>query len=144
MRGVRAARVLAILVITGTATGALGGCYRVRPSSGGGQTSARGTRTIRPADVALPPGYSIEAVATELTFPTSVIFDDRGTPVVVEAGYSYGESFTTPRLLRVETGEKTTQSRPAAAMGRGTGAVSQTARFSSPKAERWKAAASCG
>ena len=93
----------------------LGACYRLRPSAGGGQTAAAGARTIRPADVALPAGYRIEAVATRLTFPTSVIFDDRGAPYVVEAGYSYGESFTTPRLLRVEGSSGTT---PIASGGR--------------------------
>lgn len=75
-------------------------CYQLRPSSGGGQTAAV-PRTINPADVALPAGYRIEAVATHLTFPTGVAFDSQGVPHVIEAGYSYGEAFTTPRLLRV-------------------------------------------
>jgi glucose/arabinose dehydrogenase len=30
-----------------------------------------------------------------------VTFDDSGNPYVVESGYSYGEAFTTPRLLKV-------------------------------------------
>jgi glucose/arabinose dehydrogenase len=83
-------------------------CYRMRPSQGGGQTDVPTTRSIRPADVALPSRYLIEAVATGLTFPTSVIVDDRGIPYVLEAGYSYGEVWTTPRLLRVEPDGRTT------------------------------------
>jgi glucose/arabinose dehydrogenase len=83
-------------------------CYRMRPSKGGGQATVSSTRSIRPADIALPSGYRIEAIATGLTFPTSVIVDDGGIPYVVEAGYSYGEAWTTPRLLRVEAGGRTT------------------------------------
>jgi hypothetical protein len=78
------------------------GCYRMRPSQGGGQAQIATTRSVRPADIALPGGYRIEALATGLTFPTSVIVDDHGIPHVVEAGYSYGEAWTTARLLRVE------------------------------------------
>jgi glucose/arabinose dehydrogenase len=79
------------------------GCYVVRPSSGGGQY-ARATRFVSPSDVALPPGYAIEVVATNLTFPTGVTFDGDGRVYVVKAGYCYGEKWTTPRLLRVERG----------------------------------------
>jgi hypothetical protein len=78
-------------------------------SSGGGETAFTPPRTVRAADVALPSGYRIEAVATDLTFPTGVAFDDSGVPHVVEAGYSYGEVFTTPRLLRVEPNGSVTE-----------------------------------
>lgn len=37
-----------------------------------------------------------------LTFPTGITFDGEGAPVVVESGYSYGEVFTEPRLVRIE------------------------------------------
>jgi glucose/arabinose dehydrogenase len=83
-------------------TMALAGCYVVRPSSGGGETSFKPPRQTNAADIALPAGYRIEVVASGLTFPTGVAFDGQGTPFVIEAGYSYGEVFTTPRLLRVE------------------------------------------
>lgn len=83
---------------------ALPGCYAMRESAGSGDTAFAPPRTIVPADIALPPGYRIEAVATGLTFPTGVAFDDRGRPHVIEAGYSYGEKWTTPRLLRIEPG----------------------------------------
>lgn len=80
----------------------LSGCYSMRASSGGGQVSFTPPRLVKPTDVALPPGYRIEVVASGLTFPTGVAFDSAGVPHVVEAGYSYGEDFTVPRLLRIE------------------------------------------
>jgi hypothetical protein len=46
--------------------------------------------------------YRIEPVATELTFPVGVTFDDKGTAFVVESGCLYGEVWITPRLLRIE------------------------------------------
>jgi len=77
------------------------GCYSISPSAGGGQTRV-GNRYVNPGDVALPPGYRIELVARGLTFPTGVTFDDTGRLYVVESGYSYGEKWTTSRLLRVD------------------------------------------
>jgi len=79
------------------------GCFSMRKSEGGGQTRFITPRTFDPADVAVPPGYTIELVTSGLTFPTGVAFDDAGRPFVIEAGYSYGEVWTTPRLLRVES-----------------------------------------
>jgi glucose/arabinose dehydrogenase len=79
----------------------LSGCFRILPSDGGGMTNFDAPREIDPSDIALPEGYSIEAVATGLTFPTGVTFDDRGRIYVTEAGYSYGNVVTTPRLLRI-------------------------------------------
>jgi glucose/arabinose dehydrogenase len=64
-------------------------------------TSFDAPRRVDAADVALPPGYQIEAVATGLTFPTGVAFDARGGPHVTESGYAYGEVFLTPRLVRI-------------------------------------------
>ncbi|AKD05590.1 glucose dehydrogenase [Pontibacter korlensis] len=60
------------------------------------------SRPISQADIALPEGYTIEAVANGLTFPTSLAFDDQGQLYIIEAGYSYGEVFLEPKLLRVE------------------------------------------
>ncbi len=80
----------------------LAGCFPFLPSQGGGQTTFEPPRELDPADVALPAGYRIEVVASGLTFPTGVAFDDEGRVFVLEAGYSYGEVFTTPRLLRLE------------------------------------------
>jgi glucose/arabinose dehydrogenase len=86
---------------------ALSGCYNLRPSSGGGEARFTPPRQVEPADIALPGGYRIEAIVSGLTFPTGVAIDERGRPHVVEAGYSYGELFTQPRLLRVELDGRT-------------------------------------
>ena len=86
----------------------LGGCYRLLTSTGGGQTGFEPARPINPNDVALPEGYRIEAVATGLTYPTGVAFDEEGRVYVTEAGWSYGsENPGTPRLLRVELDGRT-------------------------------------
>jgi hypothetical protein len=87
----------------------LPGCYSMRPLAGGAETTnLPGDRRPDPAAVALPAGYRIEPVATGLTFPTGVTFDEQGRAYVVESGYAYAEFFTTPRLLRVEDGGRTT------------------------------------
>ncbi len=83
----------------------LTGCYASRKSKGGGQTGAPAIRGTNPADIVLPEGYTAEVVATGLNFPTAVCFNDEGVPYVIEAGYSYGEVFTAPRLLRIVNGE---------------------------------------
>jgi glucose/arabinose dehydrogenase len=80
---------------------ALTSCYDVRPSRGGGQTSFLPPRIVTPGDVAVPAGYNIDIVASGLTFPTGIAFDDAGVPHIVESGYAYGEVFTTPRLVRI-------------------------------------------
>ena len=80
---------------------ALGGCYRSLGSNGGGQVLYKGTRYIEPHDVWVPRGYRIEPVIEGLNFPTGVTFDDQGRVYVVESGYSYGEVWTEPRLVRV-------------------------------------------
>ncbi|HEX8439772.1 hypothetical protein [Archangium sp.] len=58
-------------------------------------------RRLDAAAIAVPVGYRIEPIATGLTYPTAVAFDAQGTPYVTESGYSYGEDFTEPRLLRI-------------------------------------------
>lgn len=72
----------------------------MRPSRGGGQVQAEG-RVVRASDVAVPKGYRVEALASGLSFPSAVTFDDAGRVYVLEAGYSYGEVFGTPTLLRL-------------------------------------------
>lgn len=81
---------------------AVAGCYGVVPSSGGGDATFMPPRRVNPADVAVPAGYRIEAVAQGLTFPAGIAFDEAGALHVIETGYSYGEVWTTPRLLRIE------------------------------------------
>lgn len=107
----------------------LTGCYNFLPSDGGGQTAATGKRTVDPADVALPAGYRIEAVATGFTFPTGVAFDADGMPHVVEAGYSYGEVFTTPRLVRVNKDGSTADVARGGKNGPWTGVIHANGAF---------------
>ncbi|CAN5882365.1 hypothetical protein BH23GEM5_BH23GEM5_11310 [soil metagenome] len=90
------------LAMLGVVLTSLPGCFRLLPSRGGGQTGFEGTRQVRAEDVAVPRGYRIEPVATGLTFPTGVSFDGQGRAYVLEAGYSYGEVWTVPRLLLAE------------------------------------------
>jgi glucose/arabinose dehydrogenase len=85
------------------------GCYALHPSSGGGQTEFEPPRDVRPENVVLPQGYRIAALATGLTFPTGIVFDDRKRIYVTESGYSYGEVWTIPRLLRIEPDGQFTQ-----------------------------------
>jgi glucose/arabinose dehydrogenase len=80
----------------------LSGCYSLISSRGGGEAQFKPPRRVEPQDVALPPGYRLEVVATGLTYPTGVAFDGEGTPHVIESGYSYGEDFAEARLLRIE------------------------------------------
>jgi glucose/arabinose dehydrogenase len=77
-------------------------CFRVTPSRGGGQIDESTPRRIDPSDVAVPAEYRVEVAARGLTFPTGVAFDDQNRAYVIEAGYSYGERFGLPRLLRIE------------------------------------------
>ena len=80
------------------------GCAALSPSKGGGQTAAAPSgRRINPDHVALPAGYRAEVVATGLNMPSGVTFDENNRPVIVEAGYCYGEVFATPRLVRIES-----------------------------------------
>lgn len=87
----------------------LAGCFSLRSSQGGGQTAFDPPRQLNPGDIALPEGYRIEVVASGLDLPTGVAFDSAERPYVVEAGYSYGEVWATPRLLRVESDGHVTQ-----------------------------------
>lgn len=99
----RSVALFSILILIGAV---LIGCFRLRGSHGGGQTSFKTPRKISVSDIALANGYRIEPVATELTFPTGVTFDEEGRAYVVESGYSYGEVWTTPRLLRIDSDRK--------------------------------------
>ncbi len=84
------------------------GCFRALPSDGGGQLEdVELPRPVDETDVIAPDGYRVEPVMAGLTFPTAVIFDDKDNLYVVESGYSYGEVWTTPRLLRFVTIDQT-------------------------------------
>jgi len=85
------------------------GCLQVVSSQGGGEAKMPpGERPTVPSDIALPPGYKITAVATGLTYPTGVTFDEQGTPYVIESGFATASARATPRIVRVDPGGKTT------------------------------------
>jgi glucose/arabinose dehydrogenase len=50
---------------------------------------------------ALADGYRLERVLGNLTFPTSVAFDDWGRVYVVDGGFAYGPTYTPARILRL-------------------------------------------
>ena len=81
-------------------------CYAVRPSNGGAQIERGAAQRpgYDPRDIAVPVGYSVTLVASGLDLPTGVCFDEGNRPCVLEAGYSYGEVWSTPRLLRLGGG----------------------------------------
>jgi hypothetical protein len=62
-------------------------------------------RNVNPADIQLPQGYKIEAIATGLSYATDVTFGDQGEMYVSEAGgHTYGtepEKAPPPRILQV-------------------------------------------
>lgn len=89
------AATLILLLLIGQA------CYNTRPTAGGSQVESDAQRKINVKDIALPKAYKIELVATGLTFPTGIAFDDEGSAYVVESGYSYDEIWVQPRLLKI-------------------------------------------
>ncbi|MCJ8163390.1 hypothetical protein MKJ04_00950 [Pontibacter sp. E15-1] len=60
----------------------------------GGEVAAvqqESKRPLNPADIAVPAGTTIEAVATGLTYPVDVTFDEKGIAYIAEAGgHTYG------------------------------------------------------
>ncbi|WP_297816873.1 PQQ-dependent sugar dehydrogenase [Segetibacter sp.] len=94
--------ILTVIVLSNTS------CYKMRKSTGGAQIKTVQARQVSVADIALPKGYKIEPVSTGLTFPSAVTFDESGNLYVIETGYSYGEVFKSPKLLRLDRGGNTT------------------------------------
>ncbi|MEF3305242.1 PQQ-dependent sugar dehydrogenase [Paenibacillus sp. GYB003] len=60
-------------------------------------------------DYILEPGFRLERVASGLTFPTEIAFDDQGNRYVTESGYAYGTPPGKGRVLRIEEGGSTTE-----------------------------------
>src|SRR5690349_14655235 len=83
-------------------------CYRMRASNGGGQVKGTPHRTVNADDIAVLKGYKIEEVTSGLNFTAAAAVDNAGNLYVIEAGYSYGEVWDVPKLLRVEADGKTT------------------------------------
>ncbi|MDQ3047393.1 MAG: PQQ-dependent sugar dehydrogenase [Bacteroidota bacterium] len=83
-------------------------CYKVRGYYGT-KSYEPVNRPIQTSDILLPDGYVIEMISNDLNFPSSMTFDDKGVAYVIEAGYSYGEIFTIPKLLRMDADGKKTE-----------------------------------
>lgn len=105
------------------------GCYRFRPSNGAGQTTFSGSRDIDSHSIAVLRGFRIQPVATRLTFPTGVTFDDQNRPCVVESGYAYGEVWTKPRLIRIDESGRTSEIAAGARNGPWTGVTFHNGNF---------------
>jgi glucose/arabinose dehydrogenase len=104
-------------------------CYLFRPSNGAGQTSFSGPRNVDSHSIAVLPGFRIQAVATGLTFPTGVAFDDQNNPCVVESGYAYGEVWTQPRLIRIDDSGRISPIAAGARNGPWTGVTFHNGNF---------------
>jgi glucose/arabinose dehydrogenase/cytochrome c5 len=76
--------------------------YTSLPHNGAGKARFCPPRPIDPTAIGVPCGYCIEPVVTGLTYPTAVATDEYGRIYILEAGYSYGEDFRLPRLMRIE------------------------------------------
>jgi glucose/arabinose dehydrogenase len=57
--------------------------------------------------IQLPKGFKIEKVAGELTYPTSVTWDNEGRMYVAEAGGAFLDEPAPARILRIENGKVT-------------------------------------
>lgn len=57
--------------------------------------------------IQLPSGYQIEKVAGNLTYPTSVTWDDQGRMYVAEAGGAFLEETPPARILMIQDGKAT-------------------------------------
>ena len=54
-----------------------------------------------PRAAQVPPGFSVAVAVTDLTYPTSIEFDDAGAMYVAEAGYNYGDEAAPARVKRI-------------------------------------------
>ena len=69
-----------------------------------------GPRNHEPRDVLIPPGFTVDVVATGLNTPVACCFDDAGMAYVVEGGHKVG---ATPRILRIDPADGRTAGRIA-------------------------------
>ncbi len=89
--------------------GLLTSCYKTSGSHGGGQVdekTAERPRTPRAYDIAMAPGYKIELLARDLTFPTGIAFGDGGAIYVTESGYTTADVTSQPRILELDADGK--------------------------------------
>jgi glucose/arabinose dehydrogenase len=68
-------------------------------------TACSGSRPLRPNDISVPEGFSVEVAVEDLAAPTMVAFDDQGRMLIAESAYGGGGE---PKVTRIESnGEKT-------------------------------------
>lgn len=77
-------------------------CYGIKRSKGGGQLGRHITRAPQATDILIAPGYKMALVTQNLTYPTACTFDDKVELYVIEGGYSYGEAWARPSLIRID------------------------------------------
>ena len=64
-----------------------------------------GVRPLRPADIVVPDGFTIDVAVEELAAPTMIAWDDQNRMLIAESGYGGGGG---PKVTRIEAdGEKT-------------------------------------
>jgi glucose/arabinose dehydrogenase len=78
------------------------GCVAIPLANTAPESPPPTKRLYDTAAIATTPGYRVELVAHDLTYPVGVTFDAAGTPYILEAGFAPGEAFTTPRVVKVE------------------------------------------
>lgn len=83
--------VFPILLLTSLAACSGGNKDRAEAGDAAAEVHQESKRKITASDIALPAGMQIEAVATGLSYPVDVTFDDNGNTYLAEAGgHTYG------------------------------------------------------
>lgn len=98
---------LPVYFLLGLISVSLVGCFKLRGHYGTKSYDSV-NRPVNPSDILLPDGYTIEQIPGNFNFPSGITIDDKGNVYILEAGYSYGEIFTVPKLLKLEGDGKTT------------------------------------
>ena len=118
--------------------------YTFLPSNGAGMAAFAPPRVIDPAAVAVPPGFCVEPAVTGLTYPVAVFTDEKDLLYIVESGYSYGEDFVIPRLLRLEPTGRVTEIAKGEPVRSGPGRRSTRATSTCPRGSARRAGGSSG
>jgi hypothetical protein len=50
-------------------------------------SACSGTRPLRPTDINVPEGFSVEVAVDDLAAPTMIAFDDQGRMLIAESAY---------------------------------------------------------
>ncbi|NLK07429.1 MAG: hypothetical protein GX316_01855 [Firmicutes bacterium] len=66
----------------------------------------RGAMSTDPSDLELPEGYRATVVVKDLSYPTSLAIDDKGTIYIAESGFTYGPKTTEAQILKLNEDNK--------------------------------------